>query len=209
MQAQINLKVGYTGSYAEMEIADQIFDRINANSPDRTKDLGNIRIRHGMELGLRYTIGVFAIDAGVSSMTGSTDGENLTLSTGVIGNAMYRSSLTNYFVGLENQFGFFGYGGNIGYLNLKYKTDINGGSDLTTIYNERILASKFYLNLEAKGDGIAFAIRPYVMVPWEPYNLEAVESNYNENITMPSSNYSQESMIFGISVLFFNGPQKK
>ena len=205
---QINLKVGYSLGYSNLEQTKPIFDRFNAINPQAETQLSPVKVFNGIDLGFRYKFERFGIDIGLSSMSGNAESLNVFQSNGTLGKDEWKISLVNYYIGLENYFGPFGYGATIGTQKLKYKTDFTSSSGKKTIYNESVLNSKFYLILEVPSNKIAFSIRPYISTTWKPYNIYDVELAFDPQSTLPQVDFDQDIVVYGVSFLFYNGPQR-
>lgn len=209
MNGQFNMKVGYSFSHTNLEQTKSIFDRFNTNNPQSEKPLSPIKNYHGIELGLRYKFKHFGVDFGVTSNSGNTETLNVFQTNGSLDNDKWSISLVNYSLGLENYFGTFGYGASIGIQKLKYKTDFNRGQNKVTIFDESVLNSKFYFILEVPSNKIAFSIRPFISTTWQPYNIQAIELALDPQSTRPESEFDQNVLVYGISFLFLNGPQRR
>jgi hypothetical protein len=206
---QINLKVGYAFGHSNLEQTTSLFNNFNADNPQAEKVLSPITNYHGIELGTRYKFKHFGIELGLSSVSASTEALNVFQPDGSLGSDEWKISIINYSIGLENYFGNFGYGANIGYQKLKYKADIDGSKSKKTVFNESVLNSKFYLILEVPSDKVAFSIRPFISTTWEPYNIKAVELVFAPQSTLPKSDFDQNVIVYGVSFLFYNGPKNR
>jgi len=207
---QINLKVGYNFTYSNLEQTKRIFDRFNADNPQAEQLLSPPRSYHGIELGLRYRYKNIAIDAGISSVGSSTDALNVFQKDGTLGNDEWRMSIVNYSIGLESYFGTLGLGATIGTQRLKYSTDFASASEnRSVLFEESVLASRFYLIIEVPSKSVAFSIRPYISTTWTPYNIQGVELAFEPQSNRPASEFEQDLFSFGLAFLFFNGPQRR
>jgi hypothetical protein len=207
MTAQPNLKVGYNFNYTNLEQTKTIFDRFNAINPQAEQQLSPVKSYHGIEMGIRYRFDHIGIDLSLSSVNGKTEALNVFQQDGTLGKDDWKMSLINYSLGLENYFGTFGIGATIGTQKLKYKTDFNSASGQKSIFNESVLASKFYLIIEVPSNKIAFSLRPFISKTWEPYNVQNIELLFNPQSTIPKEEFDQNLVVYGISFLFYNGPQ--
>ncbi len=192
--SQINIKVGYTGGWSSLSTTNDLFSQYNDAHPDIEDGFGRIHFLHGLELGARYKIGVWGFDGGVSYISGRT------AATGDI-ESKWTVDVTNYHLGIENYFGMFGYGANIGYQRLRYKKYESGNK--STIANPYQWVSKVYLIFEGEGESTSISIRPYISIPWAQYDISAV----GKTLLDSDASFSENSMIFGISILFVNGPK--
>lgn len=205
---QTNLKVGYAFGYSKLDQTKSVFDRFNTLNPQAEKKLTPVKYYHGIDLGLRYKFNHFGIELGLSSVSGNTEALNVIQGNGTLGKDEWKMSIVNYSIGLENYFGSFGYGASIGTQKLKYKTNFETSDDKKTIFDESVLSSKFYLILEVPSNSIAFSIRPYISTTWKPYNIQDVELLLNPSSDLPASDFDQDLVMYGISFLFYNGPQR-
>jgi len=208
VNGQTNIKVGYIFGYSNLEQTKSIFDRFNINNPQAEKKLSPVKFYNGIELGLRYKLQNFGFELTVSTASGSAEALNVFQSNGTLGKDEWSTSLLNFSFGLENYFGSLGYGATIGTQKLKYKTNFETGDDKKTIYNESVLNSKFYLIFEVQANLLSFSIRPYVSTTWKPYNIHDVELTIDPQSTLPKSEFDQDLIVYGVSLLFYNGPQR-
>ncbi|MEM9545908.1 MAG: hypothetical protein AAGA77_08040 [Bacteroidota bacterium] len=206
---QANIKVGYNLGYANLGATKSVFDRFNALNPQAEQSLSPARFYHGIELGLRYKFDNLGIDVGVSSSSGSSEAINVLQADGSLGNDDWRISLFNYSIGLENYFGTFGVGATIGNQTLKYGTNFSASSGRRTIFEESVLNSKFYFIIEVPSKAVAFSLRPFITTTWSPYNIQDVELQLDPQSTIAPSELDENIMMFGISFLFYNGPQRR
>lgn len=209
LYGQLNLKVGYNIGYAKLDQTKSIFDRFNDINPQAEKKLSTVNIYNGIELGFRYRFENFGIDIGLSSMSGNSEALNVFQNDGSLGKDEWKLSLINYSIGLENYFGNFGYGATIGTQKLKYKTDFISSDGKKTVFDQSALNSKFYLIIEVPSNKIAFSIRPYISTSWKPYNIQDVELLFDAQSTRPEFEFDQDLIVYGLSFLFYNGPQRR
>lgn len=206
-KAQVNLKVGYNMAYIDLKETKIIFDSFNEANPQAEQQLKPPQFNHGIELGLRYKFGNFALDAGLTSASGKSEAINVFQSNGSLGNDEWRISLTNYSLGFETFFGNMGFGATLGTQKLKYRTDLSSSDGKKTVFEESVLNSKFYFLIEVPSKAISFSIRPYIGTTWSPYNIKELDLVVNPQSTTPKSEFDQDVLIYGFSFLFYNGPQ--
>ena len=209
MYGQLNLKVGYNLGYAKLNQTKSIFDRFNLINPQAEKELSPVNFYNGIELGLRYRFENFGIDIGISSMSGNSEALNVIQNDGSLGKDDWKISLVNYSIGLENYFGTFGYGATIGTQKLKYKTNFISSGGRKTVFDQSVLNSKFYLIIEVPSNKVAFSIRPYISTTWKPYNIQDIELLFEPGSSRPESEFDQDLIVYGLSFLFYNGPQRR
>ncbi len=205
--AQFNIKIGYTGNYMSLEKTADIFDRYSAQFNENGKVLKQPRFLNGIELGARYVFGNhIGIDMGISSVRGDSDVKNVSIAAGDSFSTEWKTSLSNIYIGLENYFGWFGYGANIGYQQIKYRNKTSINTENIEILKQNALSSRFYIMLESVSNNTSFSLRPFVSVNWEPYNLQALELELLPDSSSPASSFDEDMMVFGISLIIYNGP---
>ena len=203
---QFNIKVGYSNNYAKLDKVSDMFERYTASFEDENKVLKPVNFHNGIELGARYTFGNhIGIDAGLSSTRGTNDVNDISIAGSTSFDTKWKSSLNHYYIGLENYFGWFGYGATIGYQQIKFNNKIDA-SDYVEILKQNALNSRFYLIVESVSNQTSFSLRPFVSVNWESYNLHNIEMELFPDSNTPVSSFDEDMMVFGISVLIYNGP---
>jgi len=206
--AQLNVKVGYAGSYSNIDFVEDVFETYEATQLQAEETLTPISFRHGLELGLRYKFFEnLALDFGVIAKNGSNRARGLLNSDGEEFNTKWKSSILNYFVGLESYIDRFGIGASIGYQNLKYvKEDSNARND-ETVMSQRVLNSRFYLIFDLPTSGLGISIRPFVSTTLDPYNFNPVAEELSPGAIDISGTFNQDVFSYGLSILFMNGRQ--
>jgi len=204
--AQINIKVGYNGGYANLDKTNNLFDQFNAQNPSATESFENIHYLHGLELGARYSFFEnLAFEMGFSSINNSNKSTGLTSSTGNQINEEWKISLSNYYVGLDMRlYKAFGIGANIGYQQLKYKAALDGASKKDDISSENQLNTRLYLVFEFESDNVSFSMRPYVSFGLDQYDI----SEFNGTLIGTKPIIKEDIMVYGVSFMFYNGPQR-
>ncbi len=206
--AQFNIKVGYIGNYANLDKTNEIINLYNDDFLSIEKKLNPINFYNGIEIGTRYKLNDFiGIDIGLNASRGQNSAVGISSSTNQIFKNSLKIQLTNYYVGLENYFGTYGYGATIGYQKIKYSNRPSGSSDDFAILDQTVLSSKFYFILEVESNQNAFSLRPFVSINWDPYNIQELETALVPNSNSGISNYDENLMVFGLSLLIYNGPQ--
>lgn len=208
INAQFNIKVGFNLGYTQLEKTDAIFKTYAENNPEIVTPYSNVRFLNGLAFGGRYMMGNFGLDLEFANKASTIKAEGIPDGNGGFSNSEWKVSMTDYSIGLENYISNFSYGATIGYQKLTYKTDVPNSSSKEKIYSENQLASKFFISIESPSDMVSFAIRPYVSVPWDVFNIDAVDKQLNVSSTSPSSDFDEKSMVFGVSFFIYNGPQR-
>lgn len=204
---QFNIKVGYASNYVQFEEVDDLFTRYNAEFMS-SSDLKAARLLHGIEFGARYMFGeTVGLDFAVSSTKSKSEALGVLETPDLSVDTEWKIGLLNYSLGLENHHGPFGYGASIGYQRIKFSNSKTPTRQDVEVVSQSALASKFYLIMEASSKNIAFSFRPYISVNWDAYDVSDVQRQLFPGDATPVTGIASDPLIFGISILFYNGPQ--
>ncbi len=181
--SQLNIKVGYGAGFMESKEINDIIDRFNSDKPFLEQRLSEVKFLNGLELGLRYRFGFSAFEISMSNGR-------------------------SYLLGVDNFIGDFGFGASISSRRLKLETDITGFDEDRAVLNDRAFASRFHVFYQLKSNNISLTFKPFIEIPWQSYNVAGLNKEYFPNSTTPDSEFDTDITIFGISILFYNGPQR-
>ena len=203
-----NIKVGYIGNYTNLEKTADIFHRYSAEFNTESQVLKHIKVYHGVEFGARYKLNEnLGFDIGISATKGKSKATDLSFISSELSASEWKISQNSVFLGLENYFGFFGYGASIGYQQLQYKNKTNLNFENIEILKQNALNRRFYLIFEYASHQNAFSLRPFISINWQPYNVHAIELTALPDSKLPSTDFNEDLMIFGLSLLIYKGPQ--
>lgn len=205
-RSQFNIKVGYGGGYMEPTEINEIIGRFNNDKPFLEQKLNDINFLSGLELGLRYRFGISAFEIAWNS--GSAEAEAFGTKDGSPFQEAMKASLRTYSIGVDNFIGDFGFGASIGNRRLKFTTDITGFNKDRTILTQTALASRFHVFFQVKSNNVSLTFKPYVEFPWDSYNVSALNREYFPDSTIPDADFDTDLTVFGLSVVFYNGPQR-
>ncbi len=206
--SQLNLKIGYITNYINSDINNQIFDHYNETKPGLSSTFGKLHFLHGIQLGLRYKINMAAIEFTWenSSRSRMAIGEDPITGAYFDKNLFYK--LSSYSIGLQNNFGAFGYGATIDSRTLRVQTNIGSSEDKREILSDTGLSSKFYLSFNVdSGDFMSMSIQPFIQIPWENVNLFNIENELIDNTMNMEDEFNENLIVFGLSIVFYNGAQ--
>ena len=200
--AQWNIKVGYNLGFMSMSENDDIMDTYNSGTPDLEESMPYLRTLHGLELGIRYKLDIAAFELSWSNTGRDREALIKDPSDGSIYDKQLGYSFNTFSFAMENIYGNYGYGANIGWNIMKVKTNIGTSSNKQNILKENYLSSKFYLMWNSEGSGsLSVSIRPYVQLAWDSVDL----SDINFNLNGVEGEISAKPLVYGISLLFYNG----
>jgi len=203
---QTNFKVGYSFGYSNMNDANRVHQAYNDSKPGIVEVLKNIHWMHGIEVGVRQKWESVGIEISYQNLGRDRSAIGLELDESTFEKTIFYSTRT-YSFALENYFGPFGYGASIGRTKMKVSTDIEGISGTKRpLTSDGNLSSQFYLLLSAPGTKtVSLTIKPYVSFNWGGFNLTNLESELKVDTGLDLSDI--QPTFFGISLLFYNGPQ--
>lgn len=203
---QLNFKVGYSFGYTAMKDANTIHQAYNDSKPGIVELMKDIHWMHGIEVGVRRKWESVGLELSYQNLGRDRTAIGLEADDSAFEKTLFYSTRT-YAFALENYFGPFGYGASIGSTRMKVQTDIAGiNSTKRPLMSDASLSSQFYLLLSAPGTKtVSLTIKPYVSVNWGGFNLSALEPELNVDTGLDLSDINPT--FFGISLLFYNGPQ--
>lgn len=212
--AQWNIKVGYNGGFTAAPQFNSIVNNTNnfvAGLPNIILDdpLDNLKSLHGLEVGIRYRRRSFGVEASWSSISDKSDLFYSSNNINILQNRWF-TSMTEYTIGLENYFGYFGYGGAFGLRTLRVKTDLPGSRRKRSgVLEEPNWTSKFYLIAQFPGEKVGIAFKPYVQLQLTDYDLQDFDKNIHQKINKDYTftDFKERFLMFGISIVLYNGAQ--
>jgi hypothetical protein len=202
INAQINIKAGYSFSLVHDEAIDLLIEEVNqAGTYDR--DYKNLRWVHGFDIGVRFKSGPHAFEIGylggyrhlvahINNPAGGDDlKDKLIFDTESFGLG-YQLSDDHFGIGAELQYQFY-------YTKAKLKLPEVSFKDVQEMW-----ATKLYLMFILEGSGsVTAVIEPYYILPSKGYDPQPLQQ-FMETTINPSQNKWTR---FGLSFLFYNGFQ--
>lgn len=202
--AQLNLKIGYTLDYVNLDVNDQIFADYNASQSDLTTSFSNIRFSNGIHFGLRLRNEFLGFDLNWERV----QNDKAAVGTNADGNFNLELDykFNRFSSGIECYYEAVGLGLNINYQQLTVNSSLNRAENIRILRNGN-WANKFYLIFSAPGTStISLSLQPYVQIPWSSTSYFPV----NEHLGLPSSplnSFLDRNVHYGFSLIFYNGPQ--
>jgi len=203
---QLNIKVGYSGSYGEANEINGVINRFNDERPFLEQKLNEMHLLSGLEIGFRYRLGISAFEISWGNV--SAESEAFGTDNGVPFEERLTTSLRSYSVTFDNFLGDFGFGASLATRKLKMKTDIAGFNRDRQILSDSGLISRFHIFYQLVSNNVSLTIKPFVEYPWEKLNVYGLEREYFPDSTLPAQDFDADLTVFGVSFLFYNGPQR-
>lgn len=206
IEAQLNFKVGYSFGNAAMSDVNRVHQAYNASQPGIVEPLKDLRWMHGIEIGVRQKWESLGIELSYQNLGRERTGLGLDANDNGFEKTLSYSTRSFSFA-IENYFGYLGYGASIGRTSLRLKSEIpNLNNTDRLLTSDGNLSSQFYILLSAPGTKtVSLTIKPYISVNWGGFNLNALEPELEVDTGIDLSDINPT--FFGISVLFYNGPQ--
>lgn len=205
LEAQFNLKVAYNAQYVPFKTTNSFFESYNSR-PEVTSKYRKFNFMHGLDFGLRYMLShKVGMELGLVNLFSRNNSSTTTIGTTAIKDE-WRISQRNYYLGLDNYFGAFGFGVQVGYSDWKFSKDIIGSDSKQNVFRDKDYFTRFNLLIQVASDKNAFCLKPYYTLPFNK-NREVGEINKILNST--NSSGTENFQNFGIAVIFYNGSQRQ
>ena len=203
VDAQVNLKTGYSISLNSDEAIDNIIAEHNQSTINSEK-FKNLRWMHGFDTGLRYKSGPNAFEL---SYLGAYRHLRAEYPNPLGGNQLVdKLKFDVHSAGFSYQLseGYFGGGVEIQYQWYVTKATLTQ-PDRKFKDVQKMWGTKLYLMLILGGAGdVALVIEPYYIIPHGTYDSQPLQ----QFLETPSTQDQNKWTRFGISFLFYNGRQE-
>jgi len=204
-QAQLNIKIGYTGAYTKVPSINKIVNDFNVAHPELDDVLDEFKFLNGIEIGLRYRMRSAGFELSWANMSKKSDAFAVGISE------KWYLSLTDYSLSAESYFGNFGIGAGLGHRSAFMKTTVPGAPrKKKTVVDDGGFFTKLYLLAQIPGDKVGLAIKPYVQIPLRNLDFTNFSTELNRkfepNFITPVVD-PEKFLVFGISLVLYNGKQ--
>jgi hypothetical protein len=209
--AQLNTLAGYTNAQANFPVMDNIISGFNLTNTRRTEDMPNLRNMNGMELGLRYRVPYYGVEANwTNKFARLRDRVLKSDSTSFQHTVFYK--VQSFSIGNEFYYKWFGVGGTIDYNQIRMRRERSDDSKRLDVLRKDYFSSQIFLNFEFTfNDILAFSIRPYVQMPWLAVDFFDAEKGMNpdRSATANPDDFRQRPLYYGIRLIFVNGARNE
>jgi len=203
LYGQFNSKIGYTGAYVQLGGVNTLFNDFDGDNLWLDKQLNGINVVHGLELGGRYSFDNFSTEFGLAITNGKARAAGV--QAGVSEEFRWKSSLFDYHFNIVQQFGFTGIGVGIANQRITMKEYSSAAGEFIDISKESNIAINLFLNFEVPSSKVSLAVRPYYKRSLGTYSYTDVSAA----LGVADNDTAQNLGMIGLSVLFFNGPQRR
>ncbi len=206
LNAQLNFKAGYCGSYADPTVNNQILQTFNAELPWLEKTLKDMHFLSGVVMGVRQRFDFVALDASWYGRFRRTRAQGTNPATMMAFDRRLNYNFNTFAIGIENFIGNFSFGGSIDLNKTAIRTQKTGRDDRFTVLHQWNTGSHFFISLNFKSTQLQMSLRPFVQIHWSKVDLAPLSEEL-ELGTIPGD-LNDDFTNFGIMLIFFNGPQK-
>lgn len=203
VNAQLNLKTGYSISFLQDAAVNQLIHTYN-QTKSFTRDFKDLKWLHGFEAGLRYKTGVHALEV---TYLGAYQRLRATASNPAGGEDLTDKLKFNvHSAGLAYQISSGAFGAGFEIQRQWYVTGAERKQpDRNWKHTQGMWAKQVYLMLNFEGSGsVSMTIKPYYIFPSEAYDCIPLQEFLETNGDDPELNKWNR---FGLTLLFYNGQQ--
>lgn len=203
--AQFHISTGYELGYHFPDRYNDIVDRYNQQHEFLTQPLDDLKIMHGVLLGLRYQVEDFlAFDLRWTYRFGNAESFGTDPSTMEAWrkNLFQRQYIFSF--GLENRFNSLGYGATVDYNRAAIRIERSADGPKEDLLKDAYFSSTFFLSFTTNPSNLVrLSIRPYIQVPWTKFDLNPLDAELND--TANTEEIKEGLMNVGIMFVFLNG----
>lgn len=203
LNAQFNFKVGYTGSYVDPTINNEILQAYNAERPWLDKTFSEPSFLSGIVLGIRQRFEFVALDVSWYGRFRGVRIEGIDPVTMETYERKLNYNLNSYSLGIENFIGPVSIGGSIDVNQTGIRAKKTERDDRFSVINKWNYGSHFFVSYNLKGNQLQLSIRPFVQMHWSDIDLTPLAAELE--VSTAGGEYKENFMNFGIMLVFFNG----
>jgi hypothetical protein len=205
LRAQFNLKIAYNLDYSAFQSHNGLLEQYNEANPWLATEFGQLRFLNGVQLGARVRNEILGLDFSWERSSAKRSAAGINFSDISINQELdYR--LNRFSLALETYAKNVGLGANITWENFIISNTVSGLEAKNEILAENRFGNRIYLILQTKGtERLALSLQPYIYIPWSHYNISPLASFLNSNTDEFNI---QQNFHFGLSLVFYNGPQR-
>ena len=210
LHAQLNLGVGYNGSYADAPLINSILKRYNTTSTAINQPFKDLHFLSGIVVSAQYKLDFigFSLQWKNKNKKLSTKSFDVASNQEDFRDLFFRNN--NYSIGFSFFLHFFSFGSTLDYNNFAIFTAHTNHSDRYKVLSNKIWSTHFFLNFQLyKNDNMSFNLQPYWHWPWAKNDFFALEQELNPSFALGANpiDYKSRFKNFGVSLIFYNGQQ--
>ena len=204
--SQVNIKVAYNLGYTKPAELEKLVNEFNLINDYRISNpMTSIAFVSGIDVGLRYKFGTSNIELSFENL--STDKEALgeEPADGSLFRERYFYNQNGLNLVIESRINQLGWGIGLMRRTQLFRTNISTSDVKRDILKNHTMAIRFQTSINFDGSGnISFALKPFYIYPLSKTDLGPLAEEWG----IPAENIGTERFeTFGISFIFYNGPQ--
>jgi len=199
---QFNVQVGYNTAWSQFtEINHQLNQYNEENNPHLEEGFDELHFLHGIGIGLRYKISDFALEATWSNLNRTRNSLLYFAQSDSFDSREYKFGLNSLSIGADSYSKYVGIGAALHYQKLNITRNI--GSNELRLTNNRNLNLDLHLNIKiSSNESIQSILRPYYRFSLQSHDISRFSGDIND-----TGSPDVDIQVYGISLLFYNGPK--
>ena len=206
LQAQLNLKVGYSLGVMNPSFTNQIMKSYNQENPWLDQKLKDLNLMNGLMIGFRNRWEYIGLELSWTSKIAERDAAGLDPSLNANIQRFINWRYSSFSGGLEIIIDDVSIGATLDASDIAIKTEYTGSDGEEVILDDFFLSSHLYVNYEIKtGTFLAIAFRPYIQIPWKRVSVYDFEQHLFPDSPSDPADFDENYFNFGLMFIFFNG----
>jgi hypothetical protein len=203
LYGQLNLKIGYVPSFAQLTQNDQILSLFDPDDADVTDQFGSVGFLHGLQLGITYRWSSSAIEIGWESVSQEKSALAFNDRTEQFTERTYGYGISNWMIGIDHYWGNIGLGSRFTFQKLSIDRVINS-NDLSLV-SQTENGLRVHLNyVIQRSRFISLVLQPFYQISLSDYDLQPLISDLDISTSI---NNIERPRLIGLSLVFYNGRQ--
>lgn len=211
LRAQLNIKIGYSLGQTLPKVNNNLIKDLNAvRSPlfDDYTEMKGLGFMYGITLGLKYSFDIGSVELAWERLASDRNSVGIdrlpppqqAISYAYEINYTFNQLMATY----ESRFGIWGLGTSIGVNRVAVSAPTSNSEQKDRLTTDSQIVTRFSIsaNFESS-NSVAFALKPYFQYPLTKIDLSGVADILNTGTQDPEEGFP----IFGLSLIFYNGPQ--
>jgi hypothetical protein len=208
LTGQFNIKVGYNMQLPTLNTTNALFSQFNA-SAEVTSPYKKFRFMHGVDVGFRYFLTKdLAIESNLTNNFSSDNKSTIKVGT-ALKNDEWRLSNRAISLGLDNYFGWLGIGGHIVHSQWSYAKDVEGARSKQKVLTTHDYMFKINAIIYSQANKTAIALKPFYAFPISGKDINIEKVNKQLNPTSLGGPQLENFKHIGLTIVFYNGPQRQ
>ncbi len=207
LTGQVNVKIGYGMGFLSSDVNTAVVDAFNAKYAEilnLEKPMPDLKFMHGIELGLRYKFNRLALNAGWENI--SRDRRAIgEFDDGSLFEEKLYYSMNSFYAGIESIYSNIGFGARVGTARFRVKDNIATSDEKKTIVSGHHYFTRIHFTVLFGGQKYnTFGLQPFIQIPLAKVDLSGLANEFDLDAGIETE---AKLMLYGLSLVFYNGPQ--